>query len=587
MRLPKWFVPVFLALELFLSLLQLLDGFHVWYFPLIHGWVYYLRFDLGFSLVYVLLLGSFIILVYLLRERRYTEIFLASSISLGLNVVFGLEVAVAVFSLTQIVFALVHFVDVREFLFWFVVFFTGFEAVALVHWVVLPFGVESPVVWFAELELSLFYVFAPLSPLIVMCCYFVIFIKILKSGVDFSVQFSNTHLNSLITYLLDSWRPLKVWNRTEIVAVGDRKLALNPKMILALALLVSLIGPLYPYVPAINPQGIPVGVDFSHYVEWVEEYRYMDIISRVLDQRSLVMFLISIIHKLSGFEISPVVKFLPVLLNFLLTLSVYIMVHNGTEDEEWAAFAALLSALGFTTTVSLYSYFLANMLGLIFTFIAIGLLMRAIRVNNIYLVLISSILSSLVLFTHPWTFTQFYFSLLIFYLYYYFFKNFVNESYSMSVYLLFTGISALIKRFLGGFPIGQSISSTKPAFTNLFEFWNNNIHAFRILYGGTLSNTIYLSCILIGIYIINPNNIFHMLVLLIVIITFPYYLFVNPDFQSRILFNLPFCVFGAFTIMKIVQSDKFLKREKMVMICFIFIYMTVYSLRSLSNLLSI
>jgi hypothetical protein len=581
---PKWFVPVFLAFELLLSLLQLLDGFHVWYFPLINRWVHYLRFDLGFSLVFALLPGAFIILVYLLRDRKYTEIFLASSISLGLNVVFGFEVAAAVFSLTQVVSALVHFVDVREFLFWLVALFTGFEAMALVHWVVLPFGVESPVVWFAELELSLFYVFAPLSPLIVICCFFVIFIKFLKSGVDLSVQFSNSHHNSNAR-ALDLWRPLKVWSRSKIVAVEDWRLALNPKLILALALLVSLIGPLYPYFPAINPQGIPVGVDFPHYVEWAEEYGQMDLISRVLDPRSLVMFLILIIQKLSNFEISTVVKFLPVLLNFLLTLSIYKMVHNGTEDEEWASFAALLSTLGFTTTVNLYSYFLANMLGLILTFTAIGLLMRAIRVNNTRIVLISSILSSLVLFIHPWTFTQFYFSLLIFYLFYYLIKNSTNESYSMSVYLLFTGISALIKRFLGGFPIGQSIISTKPSITNLFEFWNNNIHVFRILYGGTLSNTIYLSCILIGIYIINPDNIFHTLMLLIVIITFPYYIIVNPDFQSRILFNLPFCIFGAFTIMKMTHSDKLLKREKTIIICFILIYMTVYSLRSLSNFL--
>ena len=94
MRLPKWFLPVFLAFELFMSLLQLLKGFHVGYFPAIHRWVYALRFDLGFSLVFALLPGSFIILVYLLRDHRYMEVFFATTISLVLNIVYGLEVAV-------------------------------------------------------------------------------------------------------------------------------------------------------------------------------------------------------------------------------------------------------------------------------------------------------------------------------------------------------------------------------------------------------------------------------------------------------------------------------------------------------------
>jgi hypothetical protein len=491
-----------------------------------------------------------------------------------------LEVAVAVFSLTQVVFALIHFVDVREFLFWFVALITGFEVTALVHWVLLPFGVKSPVFWFAELELTLYYVLAPLSPLIVICFFFIIFFKFLKTDLDFSVQFSNSYLDSVIAhargYLLSS----SIGSRSKNLVIEDRKLSFSPKLILGVALFVSVIGSLFPYIPAINPDGVPVGVDFPYYVERVEEYADLDLISRILDPRSLVLLIIMMIHQIFRFEISTVVKFLPVLLNFLLTLSVFYMVRNSTEDEEWAGFTALLSALGFTTTVNLYSYFLANMLGLILIFTAIGLLMRAIRVNKTHIILISSILSSLVLFTHPWTFTQFYVSILIFYVYYYLIKNSL-------IYLLFTGITVLIKRFLGGFPIEKVISSTKPSITNLFEFWNNNIHTFRILYGGALSNTIYLSFILYGIYIINPNNIFHTLMILIVFITFPYYIIVNPDIQSRFLFNLPFCIFGAFTIMKMVQSDKLLKREKMILIYFIFTYMIVYSLRSLSNLLSI
>ena len=55
MRPPKRLVSAVLALELFMAVLQLLDAFHILYYPMIHRWNYYLRFDLGFSLVPALL----------------------------------------------------------------------------------------------------------------------------------------------------------------------------------------------------------------------------------------------------------------------------------------------------------------------------------------------------------------------------------------------------------------------------------------------------------------------------------------------------------------------------------------------------
>ena len=71
MRFPRWIFSVILALQLLLSLLQLLDAHGVWYFPMIHGLAYSLRFDLGFSLLPALLPISALVLGYLLKEGKY------------------------------------------------------------------------------------------------------------------------------------------------------------------------------------------------------------------------------------------------------------------------------------------------------------------------------------------------------------------------------------------------------------------------------------------------------------------------------------------------------------------------------------
>ena len=132
MRFPRWLVSSILAFQFLISTLQLLDVHRVWYFPMIHGLAYSLRFDLVFSLVPAILPVSDVVALYLLKGGKYREILLASFLSLYIYVFLRLEAGVSWFSFL-LAFALVFLVDVGDFLFSLLVFFTGFEVTALVY----------------------------------------------------------------------------------------------------------------------------------------------------------------------------------------------------------------------------------------------------------------------------------------------------------------------------------------------------------------------------------------------------------------------------------------------------------------------
>lgn len=567
MRLPKWLVSAVLALELIMAMLQLLDAFHVWYFPMIHGYAYSLRFDLGFSLVLALLPVSSIILAYLFKGRKYREIFITFSISLGLYIFFGLEAAVAGFSLIQVVWALLYFAAVGDFLFWFLVLMTGFESTALIHWVLLPFGVSSPLVWFADLELSLFYVFAPLAPLMVIFIIFIVVLKLLP----------NRYLRIFGQFFT---------SRSNLCSgVNGEKIQLHPWTLLILSLVVAVVGALYPYSPSINSEGVAVGVDVHYYIEWMVpvEQDLFSAFTAANGSRPMMLLLIYVFQRGFGLGVLEVVKYLPVLLNPTLALSVFFMVLNATEDQEWAGLASLFSASGFTITVGMYSYFLTNMLGLILIFSSIGLLFKAIRTESKVCLVSASALGSLAVFTHPWTFAQYFTATTLFLVYMYFMRKRFGESLMILTYLVLTGLVDVFKGVLGGLEAYGVITSTAPKLMGVGEFWSNNIFAFRQMYGGLLSNTVLLGLAVYGVYLLNRQKPYQLFLMLLLMVSLVYYFMVHGSAQTKLLYNIPFSIFAALAILFFIRNTTFDRRKKTAILLFKVAYMVVYLLRSIAN----
>lgn len=564
-------LPLTLALQSLLAILELLDAFNVTYFPTIHRATITRTFNLGFSLAPALLLLSSITIVYLLRDRRRRDVLVLSSASLGLYLVAGLRVSAAFLSVMLVAATLLRFKGFQDYAFWILVLATGFEGLAFLHWILMPFGIYSPMAWLADLELSLFYIVAPIAPLLaiaVLCMWF---------------------LRPMIEYVgidkyLESRLNLSLEPRGEEINI-------HPRILLALALTFSVVGALYPYSPNINPRSFPVGVDVRRYVDWMAEvekspYSAFTIVG---GSRPTILLLIYALKYIFGSSVGEVVKYLPTLLNPLMAFSVYIMVSEASGEHEWASLSSLFTALGFTTTVGMYSYFLSNILGLILIFLSIGLFFKSLRMeSNLYLVL-STGLGSFASFTHPWTFTQYHVTIILFLCVLYYRKLF-GGYFRIFTYIFVTGLVDFLHCNKGYIWI---VSTINP-FLEVTKFWTYKIFAFRLLYGGLLSNSFFLFLAALGTYILNLKKRYYIL-LTSLLTTSSIYCFLYRAYDieamhyameiSRVLFNIPFSVFAALTILFLIRNDVFKRRIREVLVIFIQIYMGVYLLRSLANLI--
>jgi len=301
--------------------------------------------------------------------------------------------------------------------------------------------------------------------------------------------------------------------------------------------------------------------------------------------RPIILLVIYGVQHGLGMKLLDAIKYLPVLLNPLLVLSVYFMVSQATGDGEWAGLASLFTASGFNITVGMYAYFLTNMLGLIFLFSSIGFLFKTFQTGKKVYFVSASGLGSLLVFTHPWTFIQYYAAIVLFLIYIYCRENRFSESIIVLTYLGLLGLVDVLKGALGGLEAYGAITSTVPKLVGVGEFWVNNIFAFRQMYGGLLSNTVLLGFAIFGVYLLNRRKSYHLFLTLLLLVSLMFYLMVNGGAQTKLLYNIPFSVLASLGILFLVRGAAFDRSKKMIVLLFTYNYMMVYLLRSLANML--
>jgi len=588
-QLRKRLIPITLAFELFLSVFQLLDAFHVWYFPMKHGWMYVLRFDLGFSLVPVLLPVAFVILAYLLLRRDFLGIFVSSIVTLLVHFFFGFEAAVAVFSLIQVVWALYRFIDLSEFLSWLLVLITGFKALALIHWVVYPFGLVSPFGWFAELEMALFYIAGNLAPLIVVLILMIILIDFFGSLPGFNGFFSKLqikkHLREIISYVFNE----RLFSRREVVESSESD---NYKNFLFLFFVVVLgvVAAVYPYSKAINPEGFNVGVDISHYIDdaRIVEKDVFHAFEAWNRTRPMIFFTIYGFQRLIGTDVSNAVRFLPILLNPLMALSAFFLAWEVLGDSWAGAWTAFFTICGFQITVGMYSYFLTNMLGLCLVYSSLGFLFRSIRQDSRMCLVIASLLGGLLAFTHPWTFVQFFVAAVltaIFIGYNIRSKGGDTRSFiAMSVYVVSIGLADLFKvLFIHGVGVVSASSMAISGVSGLLGFWDSSIYLFRHLYGGLMSSPVPIGLAIVGVLLLRLKNISDLYLWIHMAISCLVFIFSDGIIKSRLLYNIPIGLFAALGFTELLKK-KFMNNFKRTFVAFVMLEFIVYLFRSLANL---
>lgn len=170
-------ITAILALQSILGTLQLLDAFQVTCYPMVHRATTYRVFSLGFSLTPALVSIMLINIGYLLNRKTYAAMLVSAYVLIVLYFFKGLDVSVAFTSLMLVGVAVLDSRGFQNYFTWLLALLSVFEGAVLVHWILLPLGIVSPLAWFADMELSLFYVAAKLAPLLVLPLMFMWILK--------------------------------------------------------------------------------------------------------------------------------------------------------------------------------------------------------------------------------------------------------------------------------------------------------------------------------------------------------------------------------------------------------------------------
>jgi hypothetical protein len=244
----------------------------------------------------------------------------------------------------------------------------------------------------SELDAGIFHIYAPLYPLLLLVMLYVwlppAIGRVFKRRVRLSVGCSRALGRA------DNHKPS---DNTFVERFG-----------LASILLLSIVLPLIPYLPPINPDFKPVSVDIRYYSMWLDymltadywgavEYAFCSIGN---GNRPLYLMLLYCLVSL-GIPKQLMLNFEALLISPFFALAVYYMAKRLSGSGIYAVSASLAGLLGFNMTVGMFAGLYAAWIALIPFYICI---MSTLSLRESRWALAGSILTSTaLLYIHPWT----------------------------------------------------------------------------------------------------------------------------------------------------------------------------------------
>jgi hypothetical protein len=561
----EWTAPLLLSLQSFLGALQLLDALDVVYYAMIHKTTNVFQFDLGFSLVAPLTLLLAVWLGWMMWNLRF-EAMLLPAAALFLYPL-GLETCVSIASLMAAAGGLVYHRSLSKFLNLVFALLGGIEGLALIHWLFfVPLGWVSPLKAVAGLEMGLFYMTSHLAPFLVLLLMY--------------------------TWMMTPFIP-KLWkDRFDIRGSTSKERGEMPrraKYLLILSVSLSVVAALYPYNSNVNPTGQLFGSDIRYYIETAEivEDNLFQTLTENATTRPFIFIVIYGYQRLLGTDVTSAVKFLPVLLNPLLSTAMFFLALETFDDWWIASLASFFTACGIQVSVGMHAYFLTNMLGLCLSFFSLRSLFRALRTGKWISITIAGLFGGLQVFTHPWTFDQYVMPTVMMggvMWYHARIKKYGYGRAKMVLYYLFLlGLAELFKSvFFGGYGGAQASETALQNLISLSDFWNANIFVFRILFGGLLSAVVLLSFTTLGVHLFGLTGIPNLYFFLFLMVTSLLFLMGNDTIKSRLLYNIPHGLFAAYGFFWFIKRKDLAFRNVFTTFCVLNV--AVYLFRSLANL---
>jgi len=180
---------------------------------------------------------------------------------------------------------------------------------------------------------------------------------------------------------------------------------INIFIYLSLGITLSIVMPLIPYLPHLNPKQYPVNVDWIYYYNWLKIMIKEDpktALTIAYGSRPIHLLLLYALWFLTRLDPKTIAVHHNLLLFPLYTLSMYYMTREY-YGKETAKYAPLITPLTPIFISFLYGGFQANLLALTLWILTLGLLAKPTRKR----LTTATILSTLTVFIHPWTWTQY------------------------------------------------------------------------------------------------------------------------------------------------------------------------------------
>ena len=280
---------------------------------------------------------------------------------------------------------------------------------------------------------------------------------------------------------------------------------------LVFTLMLSILLPLIPYCPSLNPYFKPASTDIRYYRKWLENMLGLDLRGALeyafYGQSNRPLYLL-LLYCLTGLGIPKdlVLNLEALLIAPMFALSVYLSAKRLSRNHLYAVLASLAGILGFNMTVSMAAGFFAAWAALTFFYVCIALVSSLDRrkTANLTALIIASLM---ILFIHPWTWSLL-MTVLSLHLIFSSLRNLLNRRFSVDKWLL-TALSVNIVVDFLKMSLAPQQGRLEAAMTNLdagkfiaFEHLFDQVLFLRRLstsyMGGSFYNPLHMTLALIG-----------------------------------------------------------------------------------------
>lgn len=350
---------------------------------------------------------------------------------------------------------------------------------------------------------------------------------------------------------------------------------------------------IYNYMPKINPDSYPSGVDttFYYYPSLRSMLNSNDPITFAFSEpfastRPLYMLFLYSIHVVTGLNALQTAESAPAILLPLFTASYYLLASRLFNLKSMGALAAILTLAGIQTSVGIFTSYQANFLGLtianLLTVLALTADSRRIAYPMICL------LSFCLMLVHSWT-SLYYVAIISIVLTYRVIRKRSAESLvrmimSMLFSLLSVPLVNMVQQPVEGstdpLRVAQATLIPMFSFENLYEYWLNMRLLFTEWFRGFMANAFLYFLAIVGIMRIRsmpePTKVF-LTAFLLILIPLP---LVNYVLGSRLYFNVPLQLYASMAIYPLLQDNDHKKRLVSVLLSCLAL---VYSILAVAN----